>query len=221
MPDSATAAAVGYARESGIPFAEALVKNRYVGRTFIMPDQRIRDQGVHLKFNPLREVLEGQRVVVVDDTIVRSTTMRHVVKMLRDAGAREVHMRITAPPITHPCFFGIDMGRRWELIAAHETIEEIRQDIGADSLGYLTPQGLVERHRPAARELLHGLLHGAATRWRCRRSWTSWAWSRRPGRATATRSSGSRTTSCRWPRSRRAKSGLRQPSPLPGGERAG
>ena len=88
MPDSATAAAVGYARESGIPFAEALVKNRYVGRTFIMPDQRIRDQGVHLKFNPLREVLEGQRVVVVDDTIVRSTTMRHVVKMLREAGAR-------------------------------------------------------------------------------------------------------------------------------------
>jgi amidophosphoribosyltransferase len=143
VPDSATAAAVGYARESGIPFAEGLVKNRYVGRTFIMPDQRIRDQGVHLKFNPLREVLEGQRVVVVDDTIVRSTTVRFVIKMLRDAGAREVHMRITAPPITHPCFFGIDMGRRWELIAAKETIEEIRQDIGADSLGYLSPEGLV------------------------------------------------------------------------------
>ncbi len=143
VPDSATAAAVGYARESGIPFAEGLVKNRYVGRTFIMPDQRIRDQGVHLKFNPLREILEGQRVVVVDDTIVRATTVRHVIKMLRDAGASEVHMRITAPPITHPCFFGIDMGRRWELIAAKETIEEIRQDIGADSLGYLTAQGLV------------------------------------------------------------------------------
>jgi amidophosphoribosyltransferase len=143
VPDSATAAAVGYARQSGIPFAEALVKNRYVGRTFIMPDQRIRDQGVHVKFNPLREVLEGQRVIVVDDTIVRSTTIRHVVRMLRDAGAKEVHLRVTAPPITHPCFFGIDMGRRWELIAAHETVEEIREDIGADSLGYLTKEGLV------------------------------------------------------------------------------
>jgi len=144
VPDSATAAAVGYARASGIPFAEALVKNRYVGRTFIMPDQRIRAQGVHLKFNALREVLEGQRVIVVDDTIVRSTTIRQVVAMLRDAGAKEVHLRVTAPPITHPCFFGIDMGRRWELIAARETIEEIRADIGADSLGYLTTQGLVE-----------------------------------------------------------------------------
>ena len=143
VPDSAIAAAVGYARESGIPFAEGLVKNRYVGRTFIMPDQRIRDQGVRLKFNPLREVLEGQRVVVVDDSIVRSTTMRHVVKMLRDAGALEVHLRATMPPITHPCFFGIDMGRRWELIAARETVEEIRSDIGADSLGYLSPEGLV------------------------------------------------------------------------------
>jgi amidophosphoribosyltransferase len=144
VPDSATAAAVGYARESGIPFVEALVKNRYVGRTFIMPDQRIRDQGVHLKFNPLTEVLQGQRVIVVDDSIVRATTTRSVIKLLREAGAREVHMRVTAPPITHPCFFGIDMGRRWELIAARETIEEIRVDIGADSLGYLTRQGLTE-----------------------------------------------------------------------------
>ena len=144
VPDSATTAAIGYAQESGIPFAEALVKNRYVGRTFIMPDQRIRERGVRLKYNPLKEVLAGQRVVVVDDTIVRSTTTRHVVKMLREAGASEVHMRITAPPITHPCFFGIDMGRRWELIAARETIEEIRQDIGADSLGYLTTEGLVK-----------------------------------------------------------------------------
>ncbi|HWO72470.1 MAG TPA: amidophosphoribosyltransferase [Dehalococcoidia bacterium] len=143
VPDSATTAAIGYARESGIPFAEALVKNRYVGRTFIMPDQRIREQGVRVKYNPLREVLERQRVVVVDDTIVRSTTFRHVVRMLREAGAKEVHIRITAPPITHPCFFGIDMGRRWELIAAKETVEEIRVDIGADSLGYLSPEGLV------------------------------------------------------------------------------
>ena len=143
VPDSATTAAVGYARESGIPFAEALVKNRYVGRTFIMPDQRIRDRGVRLKYNPLREVLQGQRVVLVDDTIVRSTTTRHVVKMIREAGAREVHLRVTAPPITHPCFFGIDMGRRWELIAAKETVEQIRDEIGADSLGYLSREGLV------------------------------------------------------------------------------
>src|SRR3954451_15645962 len=143
VPDSATPAAVGYARESGIPFAEALVKNRYVGRTFIMPDQRIRDQGVRLKLNPLREVLEGQRVVVIDDSIVRATTIRQVVAILREAGAKEVHLRITMPPITHQCFFGVYMGRRWELIAARETGEEIRVDIGADSLGYLTQEGLV------------------------------------------------------------------------------
>ena len=144
VPDSATAAAIGYARESGIDYVEGLVKNRYVGRTFIMPDQRIREQGVRLKYNPVREILQGQRVVVVDDTIVRATTTRFLIKMLREAGAHEVHMRVSAPPITHPCFFGIDMGRRWELIAAQETVDEIRRDIGADSLGYLTEQGLVD-----------------------------------------------------------------------------
>ncbi len=144
VPDSATAAAIGYAQASGIPYAEGLVKNRYVGRTFIMPDQRIREQGVRLKYNPMREVLEGKRIVVVDDSIVRATTTRFLIKMLRDAGAKEVHMRVSSPPITHPCFFGIDMGRRWELIAARETIDEIRDDIGADSLGYLTEQGLIE-----------------------------------------------------------------------------
>jgi amidophosphoribosyltransferase len=143
VPDSATAAAVGYARESGIPYAEGLVKNRYVGRTFIMPDQRIRDQGAHLKYNALREVLEGQRVVVVDDSIVRATTTRRVLAMLREAGAKELHMRVTMPPITHPCFFGVDMGRRWELIAARETVEEIRSTIGADTLGYVSREGLV------------------------------------------------------------------------------
>jgi len=144
IPDSGTAAAIGYAKASGIPFVEGIVKNRYVGRTFIMPDQRIRDQGAKLKYNPLREVLEGQRIVLVEDTIVRSTTTRRVLQMLRDAGAKEIHMRVAAPPITHPCFFGIDMGHRWELIAARETVEEIRRDIGADSLGYLTEEGLVE-----------------------------------------------------------------------------
>jgi amidophosphoribosyltransferase len=152
VPDSATAAAIGYAQESGIPYVEALVKNRYVGRTFIMPDQRIREQGVRLKYNPVREVLEGQRVVVVDDTIVRATTTLFLTKMLREAGAKEVHMRVAAPPITHPCFFGIDMGRRWELIAAHESVEEIRRNIGADTLGYLSQEGLVSAIGDQSRE---------------------------------------------------------------------
>ena len=143
VPDSAIAAAIGYARESGIPFVEGLVKNRYVGRTFIMPDQRIRDIGVQLKFNPLTELLKGQRVVVVDDSIVRGTTTPRVVEMIRRAGAREVHMRITAPPITHPCFFGVDMAARWELIAAQKSVPQIREHINADSLGYLSLDGLV------------------------------------------------------------------------------
>ncbi len=144
MPHSATAAAVGYSQETGIPFVEGLVANRYVGRTFIQPDQRIRDVGVRLKFNPLPELLEGRRVVVVDDSIVRATTNRPVVAMLRKAGAREVHVRITSPPIISPCFFGIDMGTRWELIAGRMTVEEIREHIDADTLGYLSVEGLLE-----------------------------------------------------------------------------
>jgi amidophosphoribosyltransferase len=144
VPDSAIAAAVGYAQESGIPFVEGLVKNRYVGRTFIQPDQRIREMGAQLKYNPLPELLEGRRVVLVDDTIVRATTTPPVVSMLRKAGAREVHMRITSPPIISPCFFGIDMGTRWELIAGRMSEEEIKHHIGADSLGYLSVDGLIE-----------------------------------------------------------------------------
>jgi amidophosphoribosyltransferase len=144
VPDSGTVAAVGYARESGIPLVEGFVKNRYVGRTFIQPDQRIREVGVHLKLNPLPELLQGRRVVVVDDSIVRGTTTPRVVAMLRKAGAREVHMRITAPPIISPCFFGIDFGTRWELIAGRmNDVEEIRRHIDADSLGYLSVEGLL------------------------------------------------------------------------------
>ncbi|MSQ12753.1 MAG: amidophosphoribosyltransferase [Dehalococcoidia bacterium] len=142
IPDSATAAAAGYSQESGIPYREGLVKNRYVGRTFIAPDQRIRELGVRLKFNPLPEVLSGQRVVVVDDSIVRGTTTPHVVEMLKRAGARAVHMRVCAPPIKWPCHFGVDMATRRELIAANKSIEEIRQFIGADTLGYLSLDGL-------------------------------------------------------------------------------
>ena len=145
VPDSGTVAAVGYARESGIPLVEGFVKNRYVGRTFIQPDQRIREVGVHLKLNPLPELLEGRRVVVVDDSIVRGTTTPRVVAMVRKAGAKEVHVRITAPPIVSPCFFGIDFGTRWELVAGRmNDVEEIRQHIDADSLGYLSVEGLLE-----------------------------------------------------------------------------
>ena len=143
VPDSATAAAIGYARAAGIPYAEGLMKNRYVGRTFIQPDQRIREAGVKLKFNPIREVLEGQRVVVVDDSIVRGTTTPRVMKMLRDAGAKEVHMRVCSPPIRHPCYFGVDMASQAELIAANLSVEEIERLIGVDSLGYLSIEALV------------------------------------------------------------------------------
>ena len=144
IPDSATAAAVGYAQESAIPYSEGLVKNRYVGRTFIEPDQRLRDLGVQVKFNPLPEVISGKRVIVVDDSIVRGTTTPHVVSLLRRAGASEIHMRVCAPPIRHPCHLGVDMATKRELIAANKSEEEIRQFIGADSLGYLTVGGLLK-----------------------------------------------------------------------------
>ena len=144
VPDSATAAGIGYARAAGIPYCEGLLKNRYVGRTFIEPDQRLRDLGVKLKFNPLSEMITGKRMVVVDDSIVRGTTTPRVVGLLKRAGAREVHIRICAPPIRYPCFFGVDMASRWELIAAQKTIPQIRDSLGADSLGYLTIEGLIE-----------------------------------------------------------------------------
>jgi amidophosphoribosyltransferase len=144
VPDSATAAGTGYARESGIPVVEGLVKNRYVGRTFIEPDQHMRDLGVKMKFNPLPQVLDGERLVVVDDTIVRGTTTPSVVRLLRKAGAKEIHMRVCAPPIKYPCFFGVDMATRRELIAAQKSIPEICEFIGADSLGYLSVNGLLK-----------------------------------------------------------------------------
>jgi amidophosphoribosyltransferase len=144
IPDSATAAGIGYARQSNLAFSEGLLKNRYVGRTFIEPDQRIRELGVKLKFNPLPEILAGKRIVVVDDSIVRGTTTPRVINMLKKAGAREVHMRICAPPIRYPCFFGVDMATRRELIASQKSVEEIRASINADSLGYLSLEGLIE-----------------------------------------------------------------------------
>jgi amidophosphoribosyltransferase len=142
VPDSATPAAVGYAEAAGIPYQEGLIKNRYVGRTFIQPDQRLRDLGVRLKFNPLPEVLAGKRVIVVDDSIVRGTTTPHVVGLLRSAGAKEVHLRVCAPPIVSPCHFGVDMASKGELIAAQKTVPEIQEFVGADSLEYLSVEGL-------------------------------------------------------------------------------
>jgi len=142
VPDSAIPAAIGYAREAGIPYREGLVKNRYVGRTFIQPDQRIREAGVSLKFNALSDVLAGKRVIIVDDSIVRGTTTPRVIQLIRRAGAREVHMRITTPPIISPCFLGVDMATKSELIAANQSVEEICAHIGADSLGYLSIDGL-------------------------------------------------------------------------------
>jgi amidophosphoribosyltransferase len=143
LPDSATPAAIGYAQASGIPYAEALIKNRYIGRTFIQPDQRLRETGVALKFNALPEAIAGKRVVLVDDTIVRGTTSRPIVQMLRDNGAREVHMRVHAPPMMWPCYLGVDLAKRDELIAARMTVPEIGRFIGADSIGYLSLEGLV------------------------------------------------------------------------------
>lgn len=144
VPDSATAAGIGYARASGIPYCEGLLKNRYVGRTFIEPDQRLRDLGVKLKFNPLADIVAGKKLVVVDDSIVRGTTTPKVINLLRKAGVKEVHMRICSPPIRYPCFFGVDMATRWELIAAQKSVEEIRDAIGADTLGYLSIEGLIK-----------------------------------------------------------------------------
>jgi amidophosphoribosyltransferase len=141
IPDSGTPAAIGFARATGIPFSEGLIKNRYVGRTFIQPEQGMREQGIRMKFNPLAEV-EGKRLVVVDDSIVRGSTTRQIVAMLFDAGAAEVHVRISSPPVVSPCYYGIDLASEDEMIAAHSSVEEVRAAIGATSLAYLSLDGL-------------------------------------------------------------------------------
>jgi amidophosphoribosyltransferase len=142
VPDSGVTAAMGYAAESGIPFRFGLIRNHYVGRTFIEPSQSVRDFGVKLKLNPVRSLLEGKRVVLIDDSIVRGTTSRKIVRMIRSAGAKEVHMRISCPPTISPCFYGVDTPSKNQLIAANKTLDEIREYIGADSLAYLSLQGL-------------------------------------------------------------------------------
>ncbi|MEX2425593.1 MAG: amidophosphoribosyltransferase [Thermomicrobiaceae bacterium] len=160
LPDSAVPAAIGFARESGIPYAEGLIKNRYIGRTFIQPDQRLREQGVQLKFNALPEVLEGKRVALIDDTIVRGTTSKPIVDLLRNNGATEVHMRVHAPPIKWPCYLGVDMAKRSELIAANLSIEEIGERIGADSIGYLSLEGLERAINAGENRFCTGCLTG-------------------------------------------------------------
>jgi len=143
VPDTGWPAAIGYAEESGIPFGEGLIKNRYIHRTFIQPHQRMRELGVRMKLTPLRETVAGKRVIVVEDSIVRGTTSSKIIEMLREAGAREVHMRISSPPYKYPCFYGIDTPEPSRLLAATHSVEEIRGIIGADSLGYLSVQGLI------------------------------------------------------------------------------
>ncbi|OLP15749.1 amidophosphoribosyltransferase [Leptolyngbya sp. 'hensonii'] len=143
VPDSGVPAAIGYSQASGIPYGEGLIKNRYVGRTFIQPTQAMRESGIRMKLNPLRDVLVGKRVIIVDDSIVRGTTSRKIVKALRDAGATEVHMRISSPPVTHPCFYGIDTDSQNQLIAATKSVAEITEQIGVDSLAYLSWEGML------------------------------------------------------------------------------
>jgi amidophosphoribosyltransferase len=144
VPDSGVTAALGYAEEAGLPFRFGLIRNHYVGRTFIEPEQRVRDFGVRLKLNPVRNLLEGKRVVLIDDSIIRGTTSRKIVRMVRGAGAKEVHLRISCPPTISPCFYGVDTPSKRDLIAANKSVEEIRQFIEADSLAYLSLDGLLK-----------------------------------------------------------------------------
>ena len=158
VPDSGVPAAIGYAAESGIPFRVALIRSHYVGRTFIEPEQRFRDFGVKLKLNAVRSIIEDQRVVLIDDSIVRGTTSKKIVRMIRNAGAREVHMRISCPPTISPCYYGVDTPSRKQLIAANKSVEEIREFIGADSVAYLSLEGL----RKACGEGINGITYCTA-----------------------------------------------------------
>ena len=144
VPDSANSSALGFAEESGIPYELGLLRNHYVGRTFIKPSQADRDFGARMKYNPVREVVDGKRIIVVDDSLVRGTTSRSLAKFFRNAGATEVHMRIASPPVQHPCFYGIDMPSREELIGSSRDVQEIRKELGLDSLGYLSLNGMLD-----------------------------------------------------------------------------
>ena len=160
VPDSGNPAAGGFARASGIPQDDGLIKNRYVARTFIQPGQELRKHGLRMKFNPLPEIVSGKRVVVVDDSIVRGNTTRQIVGMLKDAGAKEIHLRISAPPIRHPCHYGVDMSTREEMIAHGRSVEQVAQELGADSLAYLSLEGVYEAVGDTGAGSLRRLLHG-------------------------------------------------------------
>jgi amidophosphoribosyltransferase len=160
VPDSSNSAALGYAEESGVPFEFALIRNHYVGRTFIQPTQEGRDAKVKVKYNAVRDLLSGKKVVMVDDSIVRGTTTRGLVAMVRAAGAREVHMRVSSAPITGPCYYGIDTPNREELIAANLTVDEIAVALGVDSLGYLTLEGMLESAPTGPRGFCHACFSG-------------------------------------------------------------
>jgi amidophosphoribosyltransferase len=160
VPESGVPAAMGYAAESKIPYEEGLIKNRYVGRTFIQPSQEIRDLGVKLKLNPIRDAVRGKKVIIIDDSIIRGTTSRQIVRLIREAGAREVHMRISSPPNLNPCFYGIDTATRAELIAANLSIEGIRKYLEADSLGYLSLKNLIKSISLPAKSLCLACLNG-------------------------------------------------------------
>ncbi|MFC7063250.1 amidophosphoribosyltransferase [Halobacillus seohaensis] len=156
VPDSSISAAIGYAEASGIPYELGLIKNRYVGRTFIQPSQELREQGVKMKLSAVRGIVEGKRVVMVDDSIVRGTTSRRIVKLLKEAGATEVHVRIASPPIKNPCYYGIDTSTSGELIAANNTLEEMREQIGADTISFLSVEGLNDAIYQGQESLNHG-----------------------------------------------------------------
>ncbi len=160
VPDSGTTSSIGFSQESGIPYLEALIKNRYVGRTFIMPEQRLREHSVRLKMNAVKDNVKGKRVVLVDDSIVRGTTSRKIVDMVRNAGAKEVHFRVGSPPIIAPCYMGIDMSTREELIASNLSLDEIRKTINADSLAYLSLEGLLKAVKADESELCLACLTG-------------------------------------------------------------
>jgi amidophosphoribosyltransferase len=160
VPDSATPAAIGFARAAGLPYREGLVKNRYIGRTFIQPHQQQREDAIDLKFNPLPEVLRGRKIALVDDSIVRGTTTPRIVAMLRRAGAAEIHLRICAPPIRYACHFGLDTAPEETLIAHNHSVEQIRTEVGADSLGYLSLDGLVKAIALPAKTLCNACFHG-------------------------------------------------------------
>jgi amidophosphoribosyltransferase len=147
VPDSGTSAAIGYSKASGIPYGEVLIKNRYIGRTFIQPEQHIREMGVRIKFNPLKEIVKGKRIIIIDDSIVRGTTIKKIVKMLRGCGAKKIHIRVCSPPVTDPCYFGIDTPDKRLLVASRMAVKKIEKFIGSDSLAYLSLEGLIKASR--------------------------------------------------------------------------